>query len=156
MVHVEKNTDMEIVVETTIPPQGKSLDELESQHFEVITVNLGRSTRQTQVDLLQVATDSARDRMLKDREDKATLKAEIRQLRQYISSLVYKSDVTATLPPMLEPPAEQGQLNHLVAYGKRLEEWEEEFVARGRSMLTELYQLQYNARELHLHLQDEE
>lgn len=94
--------------------------------------------------------------MLKGREDKAALKAEIRQLHQYISSLVHRSDVTATLPPMLEPPAKQGQLNHLVAYGKHLDEWEKEFVARGRSMLIELYQLRYNARELRLRLQDEE
>lgn len=154
-VHVERNTDKEIIIETTTPPKDKNLDEVEFDDFTLIKVNLGRSTRQADVHFLKVATQSIKERVIRDGEDKAALKAENQQLCHYMSNLMYSTEnVTSLLLQMLELPVEKNQLNQLVVYRTHLKDQEEEFITRGCFILSKLYQLRYNAHKLRTHIQD--
>jgi hypothetical protein len=94
-------------MEIAVPPEGRNIDEIEADDFTLVKNNLGKNTRRSDVNMFEVAAENLKERVLKDGEDKAALKAENQQLRQYISNLLHgTSQTTLLLPQILETPAE--------------------------------------------------
>lgn len=145
-VHIEKTSEAEII-EVATPLEGKSLDKVEVGDFTFAKANFGRSTRQTYVSLVKIVTNNLEERVMKDKEDKALLKAKIRQLRQYISDLVHGNPNIALVLPQ-STPAEQQNLDQLVNHGKLLDNWVEDFIVTSRHLLAELYQLRCDVHGL--------
>lgn len=102
-VYIEKTLESEIVIEVATPPKGKNLDEVEVSDFTFTKMNLGRTTRETEVSLLKIVTNNLEERVMKDGEDKALLKAENSQLRQYIFYLVHGNSSRALVLPQNTP-----------------------------------------------------
>lgn len=148
-VHFDKNSDNEIVVETAVPPEDKNRDEVNMDDFVMVKANLGRNTRHADLSLFKVVSENLHERVLKDGEDKAALKAENQQLKLFISNLARGSSQTIQLlPQVLETPADHHQLRQLVICGKETQEWIESFIVRGKEILAQMFQLRENAHEL--------
>ena len=97
-VHIERNADCEIIIETAAPPVEKSIHEVQVEDYTLSQLNLGKTTRQVEADLLGIASVSAQERMAKDGKEKAALKAENQQLRSYITSLIHGTPNVSALP----------------------------------------------------------
>lgn len=97
--HLERNAEKEIVVEIATPVGNKDACDAGVGDFILEKVNLGKSTCQNDMNLLDVATISIKERVAKDGEDKAALKAENLQMRKYISTLLHGTPSIEAWPP---------------------------------------------------------
>lgn len=126
VLHSTRLTDAgEIVVECAIPVMEKSRDDMQITDYQLGVVNLGKPTRNQQMSLIDIVASSTKSRMIKGKQRKDELNAQLDQLHRFLKDVSSPISQQAALPesPVLLTKKEADDLVQMKSKVGMMDKW---------------------------------
>lgn len=78
----------DLITEIATPIADKDDRELQVEDYQIRTINLGKHTRNDQINLIDIVATTTKSRLIKDKKAKDELKAQMGKMKDFLKELI--------------------------------------------------------------------